>query len=177
MRAGRKRKQGARDKSGKLLRPSEDVRATVAQSRARRFGIEYKDGDDKDLLRPEYASTIGILYVNKDITSQEYEAALKFESIYSSFTRVCGIPSGSPQGVLGKLASGPGKGVAPEPDSEVVEALKREYGKIETALGKTAKSLLITAIMTPEEGLGFIMKNLIVLKKGLRNLAITLRGD
>lgn len=86
MARGRKRKDGPRDTSGRLKRPSweprEDVRETAYEARTRLFGVSRSQA----AAMPE-TSFLGLLRASDAISQRQYDAAMKFRQVMEDYHR------------------------------------------------------------------------------------------
>lgn len=105
--AGRKRKAGNREPSGRAQRApvrtvEEDAMQVAKEARQRVFGVL-----EDDCTQPEAGTAVGRLLLKGAISRDHYDAAIAFQETYATFLRAIDAPPSSPKAVNIGGASGP----------------------------------------------------------------------
>ena len=128
---GRKRKSGKRYPCGKRTRTEteKDIMETAIEARQRHHGVTAKQAKER------LGTALGRLAWHGTISAAQYEAGREFGELYRRHHMVMGLPLPSPRSVAGLLVSGGVfGGSSSEPDSVVVERLRRRFDAATDAL-------------------------------------------
>lgn len=119
---------------------------------------------------PWLGTRLGWLYLNREVTSTQVEAGLRFAKLFDDYSRIAGFPPRSAQAIdLNKVA---GRGTA-EPDENELAALRARYNEITGALHVDGTLEIIVAVCVDEQVIEYIEKR--KLNRGLSAL-VTLFG-
>ena len=123
--AGRKRKEGRRHKSGKLVQ-------TDGREREDDVKVVARTGRLKEALRrmdnPHFGSSLGRAHLLGIINDRQREAGILFEKTVRTYAAIMGIPL-NPQ-VTARLEKLPGKSLNAEPGGKKVVKVRKDYDEM-----------------------------------------------
>lgn len=119
---GRKRKQGKRERSGRLQRGPREPAPALSQPHRRGA----KNPRDERLGYP-----LGRLWAKGDITELQHDAGVRFSGIVSAYLAIKGIPHPS---LLGKTE---GRSCRDDPPDDVIARIEERYEECMRALSET----------------------------------------
>lgn len=114
---------------------------------------------------PWLGTRLGWLYLNREITSTQVEAGLRFADLFLSYSRIAGFPPRSAPAI--DLNRTPGRGIAEE-DAAAVEALKSRYNEMTSGLYRDGSLEIVVAVCVDEQVIDWKDKK--VLDRGLSTL-------
>jgi len=149
MKAGRKRKTGARYASGrrKDSQRAEDVMATALEARRRHFGVTTKQAKDERL-----GSALGRLAFQRIISDVQFQAGQTFATLHRKYMIAFGLPSLSAKSAFGSLINEGIFGIVPgEVPIDTVDKIRRRYGNAVEALNDCDREQHIAAGERPTQ--------------------------
>lgn len=103
---GRKRKRGYREPSGRAQRQPSISKLDLARQLRHRVGLS-----DENVIDPRAESQFGRFVLNKVITTEQYDAGLRWRGIVMAYRASIDCPSASPKSVAGAVVGGGGGGL------------------------------------------------------------------
>ena len=156
---GRKRKNGKRERNGRIQRDKTDPKI-VSLSQPHRQSVPIEKRHDQKAENP-----FGRLNLTNTVTDIEYDAGLKFRDDYLRYARIMGIPSHCPRSVaLDGLRYGSGADISPEQ----ADARKSKWRRALAAVGAERVKIVLNSVVIYEKEL--VSGELVYLRIGLSNL-------
>lgn len=167
IKAGRRRKQGAREPNGRVQRltqeQTEEQIMSVALAQRERV---MPPGTPKKALRDQKAGDVfGRLLLTEQITPDQYHAGLVWRDTFLAFARVMGVPLPRTLGTLAKVGHIPGYDESDIP-KDVADGIKRRHRDIEAALfdqfrdHQDMRSALVNVILMDHQPGDLVLGNL-----------------
>jgi len=114
---GRKRKRGYREPNGRVQREPAISKLDLARQLIHRAGLS-----DDNVVDPRAESQFGRFVLNKVISTEQYDAGVRWRNIVVAYRASIDCPSASPKSVAGAAVGGGGFGMVMSDD----EAYRRK---------------------------------------------------
>jgi hypothetical protein len=157
---GRKRKQGKRERNGRIQRERPEDPKIIALNQPHRASVPADKRHDQRAENP-----FGRLNLINAVPDIEYDAGIKFRDIYVRYRATIDSPSPYPRAIsLDRLLKGPRQPIDPE------EATRRktQWRLSLNALGSDREKIVLNSVLIYEKNLD--QGDLQYLRVGLKNL-------